>query len=183
VAAASASESIDLEDLRAAGLRVTAPRLAVLGAVREGGHPTVEEIALIARQRVGAVSTQAVYDVLHALTGAGIVRRIEPAGSAVRFESRVGDNHHHLICRSCATVIDVDCAVGHAPCLVPSADSGFTIDEAEVVYWGLCPACASTIDTAPVNPSPGSKPGPPRVNPNVEQDKPRARQKEEIADD
>jgi len=141
VAAAKAPESIDLRDLRAAGLRVTAPRLAVLATIREGGHLAVEETALLARRRLGAVSTQAVYDVLHALAGAGLVRRIEPPGSPVRFESRVGDNHHHLICRACDAVLDVDCAVGHAPCLEPSSASGYAIDEAEVIYWGLCPSC------------------------------------------
>lgn len=137
-----ASESHDLVDLRAGGLRVTAPRLAVLAAVREGGHLAVEAIALRARRRLGAVSTQAVYDVLKVLSEAGLVRRIEPPGSPARFESRVGDNHHHLICRSCGGVSDVDCAVGHAPCLEPSSAAGYTIDEAEVIYWGLCPACA-----------------------------------------
>ncbi len=143
----------------------------MLGAVREGGHPTVEQIAAIARRRVGVVSTQAVYDVLRALSDAGIVRRIEPPGSPVRFESRVGDNHHHLICRTCAAVIDVDCAVGHAPCLEPSADSGFTIDEAEVVYWGLCPACRSTSDDTRVN-QPASRPlDATRVNPIREREK------------
>jgi len=118
----------------------------VLGVVREGGHLTVEEIATGARRRLGVVSTQAVYDVLHALNGAGIVRRIEPPGSPVRFESRVGDNHHHLICRACSTMTDVDCATGHAPCMEPSADSGYEIDEAEVIYWGLCPNCRSTTE-------------------------------------
>jgi Fe2+ or Zn2+ uptake regulation protein len=127
--------------MRAVGLRLTAPRLAVLAAVREGGHLTVEEIALLGRRRLGAVSTQAVYDVLHALTAAGLIRRIEPAGSPARFESRVGDNHHHLICRACGTMLDVDCAVGHAPCLEPSSASGYEIEEAEIIYWGLCPDC------------------------------------------
>lgn len=132
---------LDLQDLRAAGLRITATRLAVLAAVREGDHPAVEEIAFVARGRLGAVSTQAVYDVLHALNGAGLVRRIEPPGSPARFESRVGDNHHHLICRGCGSVVDVDCSVGSAPCLEPSSAPGYAIDEAEVIYWGLCPAC------------------------------------------
>lgn len=125
MAPSSLLESVDLRDLRAAGLRVTAPRLTVLAIVRDGGHLAVEEIASLARGRLGAVSTQAVYDVLLALTGAGLVRRIEPAGSPVRFESRVGDNHHHLICRACRTVLDVDCAVGHPPCLEPSAAGGW----------------------------------------------------------
>ncbi len=141
MAAATPPESLDLEDLRAAGLRVTAPRLAVLACVREGGHLAVEEIALKTRHRLGAVSTQAVYGVLHALTAASLVRRIEPPGSPVRFESRVGDNHHHLICRACSAVVDVGCAAGYAPCLEPSSGSGYSIDEAEIIYWGLCPAC------------------------------------------
>jgi len=141
MAAARSSEGVDLRDLRAAGLRVTAPRLAVLAIVRDGGHLAVEEIAFLARDRLGAVSTQAVYDVLFALTGAGLARRIEPAGSPVRFESRVGDNHHHLICRACRTMLDVDCAVGHAPCLEPPVAAGWAVDEAEIIYWGLCAAC------------------------------------------
>jgi Fe2+ or Zn2+ uptake regulation protein len=135
------SESPDLRDLRDSGLRVTASRLAVLAAVRGGGHLSADEIAPMARDRLGSVSMQAVYDVLHALTATGLIRRIEPPGSPARFESRVGDNHHHLICRACDTVLDVDCAVGHAPCLEPSTASGYIIDEAEVIYWGLCPAC------------------------------------------
>ena len=109
--------------------------------VRAGGHLAVEKIASSPAAGSAPYSTQAVYDVLHALTGAGLVRRIEPAGSPVRFESRVGDNHHHLICRACGTVLDVDCAVGHAPCLKPSSASGYAIDEAEIIYWGVCPAC------------------------------------------
>ncbi|MEA2151602.1 MAG: Fur family transcriptional regulator, stress-responsive regulator [Solirubrobacteraceae bacterium] len=127
--------------LRDAGLRVTAPRLAVLGAVRERPHATVEEIAAGARERAGAVSTQAVYDVLRALATAGLARRIEPAGSAARFELRVGDNHHHVVCRVCGAVADVDCAIGHAPCLVPDDAAGYVVDEADVTYWGICPAC------------------------------------------
>jgi Fe2+ or Zn2+ uptake regulation protein len=146
VAAAKTPESAELRDLRAAGLRVTGPRLAVLGAVREGGHLTVEEIALLSRRRLGAVSTQAVYDVLRVLTGAGLIRRIEPADSPMRFESRVGDNHHHLICRACGSVVDVDCVVGHAPCLEPPSGFGYAIDEAEIIYWGLCPGCCPTAD-------------------------------------
>ncbi len=133
--------------LRTAGLRVTATRLAVLAAVREGDHLLVDEIAASARRRLGAVSTQAVYDVLHALTAAGLARRIEPAGSPARFEGRVGDNHHHLICRSCGAVTDVDCATGHAPCLQPADAADFDVEEAEVIYWGQCPSCLSR--TAP----------------------------------
>ena len=131
-------------ELRAAGLRVTTPRLAVLDAARSGNHATVEEIASGARERLGSLSTQAVYDVLAALAAAGLVRRIEPAGSPARFEGRVGDNHHHIVCRACGAVADVDCARGAAPCLEPSAAHGFQVDEAEVTYWGLCPNCQST---------------------------------------
>ncbi|MFF4500579.1 Fur family transcriptional regulator [Streptomyces sp. NPDC001401] len=135
------------EELRGAGLRVTAARVALLETVREGDHLGVEAIASGVRERVGHISLQAVYEALHALTTAGLVRRIEPPGSPARFEGRVGDNHHHLVCRSCGAVFDVDCAVGHAPCLTASDDRGFAIDEAEVIYWGLCPDC-STARTA-----------------------------------
>ena len=131
------------EELRGAGLRVTAARVALLETVRHGDHLDAEAIASGVRDRVGHVSVQAVYDALHALTAAGLIRRIEPAGSPARFEGRLGDNHHHVVCRSCGVVADVDCAVGEAPCLTPSADHGFAIDEAEVVYWGLCPACST----------------------------------------
>ena len=127
------------EQLRGAGLRVTAARVALLDTVRGGDHLGVEAIASGVRDRVGHVSIQAVYEALHALTAAGLVRRIEPPGSPARFEGRVGDNHHHLVCRSCGVVADVDCAVGHAPCLAASDDRGFSVDEAEVIYWGLCP--------------------------------------------
>lgn len=130
------------EELRGVGLRVTAVRVALLEAVRTGDHLDVEAVAAVVRDRVGHVSLQAVYEGLHALTGAGLVRRIEPAGSAARFEGRVGDNHHHVVCRSCGVVADVDCAVGEAPCLTASDDHGFAIGEAEVIYWGLCPVCA-----------------------------------------
>nr|WP_119611407.1 Fur family transcriptional regulator [Streptomyces acidiscabies] len=136
------------EELRAVGLRVTAARVALLDAVRAGDHLGVEAIATGVRERVGHVSVQAVYEALHALTAAGLIRRIEPAGSPARFEGRVGDNHHHLICRTCGTVVDVDCAVGHTPCLTASDDHGFAIDEAEVVYWGLCPACSTSSSAA-----------------------------------
>jgi Fur family transcriptional regulator, stress-responsive regulator len=135
----------DARLLRDSGLRVTAPRLAVLAAVREG-HPTVDEIAARARRRVGTVSIQAVYDVLRALTSAGLARRIEPAGSPARFEARVGDNHHHLVCRACGLAVDVECAVGDAPCLDPADRRGFRLDEAEVTYWGLCPDCQHDHD-------------------------------------
>jgi Fur family ferric uptake transcriptional regulator len=134
-------------ELRGAGLRVTAARVALLETVRAGDHLGVEAIAAGVRDRVGYLSLQAVYDALHALTAAGLIRRIEPADSPARFEGRVGDNHHHVVCRSCGVVADVDCAVGEAPCLTASDDKGFSIDEAEVVYWGLCPNCA-TADSA-----------------------------------
>jgi len=130
------------EVLRGAGLRVTAARVALLETVREGDHLGVEAITAGVRDRVGHVSLQAVYEALHALTAARLVRRIEPAGSPALFERRVGDNHHHLVCRSCGAVADVDCAVGEAPCLTASDDHGFSVDEAEVVYWGLCPRCS-----------------------------------------
>lgn len=151
-AGAGTAGSSDLDDLRASGLRVTAPRLAVLAAVREGGHPAVEEVGLRARQRVGTVSTQAIYDVLHALTDAGLLRRIEPPASPVRYEARVGDNHHHVICRTCGSMLDVDCATGHAPCLEPSSSAGYAIDEAEIIYWGICPECRGPADAGAVHP-------------------------------
>lgn len=130
--------------LRGAELRVTRPRLAVLAAV--GAHPHADTNSIIAavREDFGDVSGQAVYDVLDALTETGLVRRIQPAGSVARYETRTGDNHHHTVCRSCGTIADVDCAVGDAPCLAASDDHGFAIDEAEVVYWGLCPRCTAT---------------------------------------
>jgi Fur family ferric uptake transcriptional regulator len=130
------------EELRGAGLRVTAARVALLETVRSGDHLDADAIASRVRDRVGHVSLQAVYEALHALTTAGLVRRIEPAGSAARYEGRVGDNHHHVVCRACGVVADVDCAVGEVPCLTASDDRGFSIDEAEVVYWGLCPDCS-----------------------------------------
>ncbi|NBE91990.1 transcriptional repressor [Nonomuraea sp. KC401] len=132
------------DELRGAGLRVTAARVALLETVRNGDHLGVEAIASGVRERVGHISLQAVYEALHALTAARLVRRIEPAGSAALFEGRVGDNHHHVVCRSCGAVADVDCAVGHAPCLSASDDHGFSIDEAEVIYWGLCPGCTTS---------------------------------------
>jgi Fur family transcriptional regulator, stress-responsive regulator len=129
--------------LREAELRVTAPRTAVLAAVHDHPHADTDSLIGVVRERLGAVSHQAVYDVLRALTEAGLVRRIQPAGSVARYEARVGDNHHHVVCRSCGAVADVDCAVGYTPCLTAADDAGFTIDEAEVVYWGQCPACAA----------------------------------------
>jgi Fe2+ or Zn2+ uptake regulation protein len=130
--------------LRGAALRVTRPRVAVLGAVHALPHADTDSIIREVRRELPEVSHQAVYDSLHTLTAAGLVRRIQPSGSVARYESRVGDNHHHVVCRSCGVVADVDCAVGHAPCLTASDDHGFTIDEAEVVYWGLCSDCSTT---------------------------------------
>ncbi|MFI6435727.1 Fur family transcriptional regulator [Streptomyces sp. NPDC050759] len=130
------------DELRGAGLRVTAARVALLETVRAGDHLAADAIATGVRDRLGHISLQAVYEALHSLTAAGLVRRLEPPGSPARFEGRVGDNHHHLVCRSCGSVVDVDCAVGHAPCLTASDDRGFSIDEAEVIYWGLCPDCS-----------------------------------------
>jgi Fe2+ or Zn2+ uptake regulation protein len=117
----------------------------VLSAVYEHPHADTSSIIDVAREDLGEVSTQAVYDVLGALTTAGLVRRIEPAGSVARYESRVGDNHHHVICRSCGAIADVDCAVGSAPCLDASDAHGYSIDEAEVIYWGTCPACSASV--------------------------------------
>jgi len=133
--------------LRGAALRVTRPRVAVLTAVYEHPHADTESIIDVAREVLGEVSHQAVYDVLRALTATGLVRRIQPSGSVARYESRVGDNHHHVVCRSCGVVADVDCAVGTTPCLTASEDHGFAIDEAEVTYWGLCLGCSTTPST------------------------------------
>ena len=130
------------QSLRRAGLRVTAPRIAVMMSVRgDGQHRDAEAIADAARKRLGTLSTQAVYDNLHILEDAGLIRRIQPSGHPARYEARVGDNHHHIVCRRCGLTADVDCAVGAAPCLEPSADHGFIVDEAEVIFWGLCPQC------------------------------------------
>ena len=127
--------------LREQGLRVTAVRVAVIDAVRQRPHESVDKIVAAVAARLGSVSKQAVYDALEALVAARIVRRIEPAGSPARYEARVGDNHHHVVCRSCGAVDDVDCAHGSAPCLEPAQTHGFVIDEAEVTYWGVCPSC------------------------------------------
>jgi Fur family ferric uptake transcriptional regulator len=129
--------------LRERGLRVTGQRLAVLRAVTVDPHATAEAVADAVRVELGAISLQAVYDALGALVEADLVRRIQPAGSPARFEARVSDNHHHLICRTCGRVVDVDCAIGAAPCLDPVDDHGFQVDEAEVLYWGRCPQCAT----------------------------------------
>lgn len=131
--------------LRAADLRVTRPRLAVLDAVRQHPHADTASVLTAVRAQEPAVSQQAVYDVLAALADAGIVRKIQPAGSVARYELRVGDNHHHIVCRTCGLVADVDCAIGAAPCLEASDAHGFVIDEAEVVYWGQCPDCAAHV--------------------------------------
>lgn len=139
------------EQLRTADLRVTRPRVAVLEAVNAHPHADTETIFGAVRSALPDVSRQAVYDVLHALTAAGLVRKIQPSGSVARYESRVGDNHHHIVCRSCGVIADVDCAVGEAPCLTASDHNGFLLDEAEVIYWGLCPDC-SISDTSRSHP-------------------------------
>jgi len=132
------------ESLRAAGLRVTAPRIAVLETLRRESHVSADAVAAQTRRRLSTLSTQAVYDILRAFTAAGLIRRIEPAGSAAVYETRVGDNHHHVVCRLCGAIADVDCAVGQAPCLDPPSAHGFVVDEAEVTYWGLCQPCTAT---------------------------------------
>jgi len=145
-AATAVPDTAPADLLRRSGLRVTAPRVAVLEAV--AGHPHADADAVLTRARatLPTVSVQAVYDVLHALTDAGILRRIEPAGHPARYERRVGDNHHHVVCRTCGAVGDIDCTVGAAPCLTPVSTSGFTVDTAEVTYWGLCPDCRTRTD-------------------------------------
>ncbi|MDJ0394139.1 Fur family transcriptional regulator [Rhodococcus sp. G-MC3] len=137
------SKAAHQEHLRAVSLRVTKPRLAVLDAVAENPHADTETVYRTVRDTLPVVSRQAVYDVLAALTTSGLLRRIQPSGSVARYETRVGDNHHHVVCRSCGVIADVDCAVGEAPCLDASESHGFSIDEAEVVYWGLCPRCSA----------------------------------------
>ncbi len=129
--------------LRGSSLRVTRPRVAVLAAVHELPHSDTDSIITSVRASLGEVSHQAVYDVLRVLTSAGLVRRIQPTGSVARYEARVGDNHHHVLCRACGAIADVDCAVGFTPCLTASNSHGFAIDEAEVIYWGLCPECST----------------------------------------
>lgn len=136
----TADECADL--LRSASLRVTRPRVAVMQAVHAHPHADTETIYAAARSDLPEVSLQAIYDVLGALTSARLIRRIQPAGHVARYEARVGDNHHHVVCRACGAIGDVDCAVGDAPCLTASHDHGFVLDEAEVVYWGLCPECS-----------------------------------------
>ncbi|MEV6658056.1 Fur family transcriptional regulator [Nocardia fluminea] len=140
------STTSDFEQmLRAASLRVTAPRLAVLTAVHQHPHTDTDTILSRVRATLGTVSQQAVYDVLRALTSAGLLRRIQPMGTVARYETRVGDNHHHLVCRSCGVIVDVECAVGDAPCLSPFDGRGFVVDEAEVIYWGRCPDCTTSL--------------------------------------
>lgn len=129
--------------LREVSLRVTAPRVAVLSAVHDHPHADTDSIIRAVRSRLSSVSHQTVYDSLRALTTAGLIRCIQPSGSVARYEARVGDNHHHVVCRACGSIADVDCAVGKAPCLTASDDQGFAVDEAEVIYWGLCPDCAA----------------------------------------
>jgi Fe2+ or Zn2+ uptake regulation protein len=142
----SQGEQTGADLLRGRGLRVTRPRLTVLDVLAAGGHLDVDEIARRVRERIDSVSTQAVYDVLGALCRAGLARRIEPAGSPARFEARTGDNHHHVVCRGCGAVADIECAVGTAPCLDATDTHGFAIDEAEVTFWGLCPTCLRRAD-------------------------------------
>ena len=140
----------DLErSLREVGLRVTRPRTAVLSTVHEHPHADTDSILGFVRQDHGDVSHQAVYDVLRVLTDRGLVRRIQPTGSLARYEARVGDNHHHVICRTCGRTDDVDCAVGYTPCLTAADSSGYDIDEAEVIYWGRCPACLAATSASP----------------------------------
>jgi len=129
------------EQLRARKIPVTAQRLAVMRVVADCPHATADTVADKVREQLGAISRQSVYNVLGMLADNDLIRRIQPAGSAARYESRTGDNHHHLVCRECGLTVDVDCAVGYAPCLTPSDDHGFIVDEAEVVYWGICPEC------------------------------------------
>jgi Fur family ferric uptake transcriptional regulator len=136
--------------LRAVSLRVTRPRLAVLAALHDHPHVDTDTVIGLVRADHPTVSHQAVYDVLRTLTDTGLVRRIKPAGATARYESRVADNHHHVVCRSCGVIADVDCAVGHTPCLTASDDHGFVIDEAEVVYWGQCPTCSTAIRSEPL---------------------------------
>lgn len=136
------------ELLRRHGVQVTAQRLAVLRAVRSTPHGTADDIEALVRDEIGAISRQSVYDALGTLTDKGLIRRIQPARSPARYEGRVDDNHHHLVCRSCGLTVDVDCAVGSRPCLVAGDDHGFAVDEAEVVFWGLCPACRAAGDGA-----------------------------------
>ncbi|QAY64891.1 transcriptional repressor [Xylanimonas allomyrinae] len=150
--------------LRDAALRITKPRLAVISAVDRLAHPDTESVIAAVREAIPDVSHQTVYDSLRTLSDLGILRRIQPAGSVARYETRTGDNHHHLVCRSCGAVVDVDCAIGETICLTPSEDHGFQIDEAEVVYWGVCPQCASTSAPAESADGAGAAASPEAVN-------------------
>ncbi|MHB8531999.1 MAG: Fur family transcriptional regulator [Solirubrobacteraceae bacterium] len=144
------------ELLRRHGMRVTAQRLAVLQAVSDRPHVTADAVAGAVREEIGTISVQAVYDALAALTDRGLVRRIQPAGSPARYEDRVADNHHHLICRTCERMVDVDCAVGEAPCLTAAGELGYEIEEAEVIYWGRCPECLAASDPTSTNQGTGA---------------------------
>lgn len=139
------------ELLRKNGLQVTVQRLAVLRAVSRLPHCTADDVAEVVRTEIGTISRQAVYDALGMLTERGLIRRIQPAGSSARYEDRVGDNHHHLICRTCGKTVDVDCAVGDTPCLTAAHNPGYRIDEAEVIYWGMCPECLSATRNSPTD--------------------------------
>lgn len=136
--------------LRRHGLQVTAQRLAVMRAVSDRPHSAADDVYTMVKAEIGAISRQAVYDALTILNDKGLLRRIQPAGSPARYENRVGDNHHHLICRRCNRMVDIDCAVGDTPCLTAADDSGYEIDEAEVVYWGRCPECAAAAESSTV---------------------------------
>lgn len=153
--------------LRASGLRVTAPRLGVMHALRARPHSDTESVIRAVRRDLGSVSAQAVYNVLAALVDVGLVRRVEPAGSPALYELRVGDNHHHIVCRGCGATTDVDCAVGTRPCLTPSETHGFALDEAEVTFWGMCPACQASG-----SPAAGTSPRPERRAPSRSDDAP-----------
>lgn len=144
--------------LQSVGMRITAPRLAVLAAVHGGGHLNADAITEVARERLGSLSRQAVYDNLHALLEVGLIRRIEPANAPALYEARVGDNHHHLVCGQCGRIEDVDCVVGHRPCLEPAVTHGFLITEAEVTFWGLCPACRNAVPQNATDATTGSTP-------------------------
>ena len=147
------------DQLRRHGIQVTAQRLAVLRAVSAGPHITADAVAGVVRAEIGAISLQSVYDALNVLVTEKLIRRIQPAGSPARFETRVGDNHHHLICRNCGQVVDVDCAVGDAPCLTAKDDQGYEIDEAEVAYWGRCPDCVAQSRNRSARSDPPKSPG------------------------
>ncbi len=152
--------------LRERGIQVTAQRLAVLRVVADRPHTTADIVADAVRAEIGAISLQSVYDALGILVAEGLLRRIQPAGSAARYEDRVGDNHHHLICRVCGRVVDVDCAVGASPCLTAADDSGYEIDEAEVAYWGRCPECLAQARTPlPSEPTTAQRRRRPRIAP------------------